>query len=683
MTTGSIFDSLMNYSAGDTEEQTAAKVARQAEINDMSPSERFLARLEEDGYDMSGMGPILKTRGNQQIVSCAGSGKTTTLINKLLYDHATGEVTTPREINGQIYRIVDKIWVSTFLKTGANELGDVFYKKSREYGIAVSRSQVKFSTLDAEFFNVLTTLGISVDIIDGKANTELLRDVLSLLQVGGNGRLNAETMRSIESALNFSRNRIGESRYEHPAYAEYGIGTHVVDTIIREWQRKRQYKGMMDHGDVQDHLYNFAVVAKEQQVIDLIANRYKFMYVDEFQDTSEVQYEILKVYMKHAKKVIVIGDDDQTIYTWRGSSNKIIVEDFANDFDAVRQNLEVNYRCPSNILDPVVPSIERNSQRLEKSIRSHKEGGEMRLMTALTYKDMTALLQQGIAQDVAEGMSVAVVCRNNIDGLIPAMLLDKFSDGLQFSISGDRMTLDSHAGRQVLSIVNLFTSRSNARVEAALNQLTFNRTQVRNMVNHFKSSKDSIWNVDMNDVRHSLPDVAQYLERWRKVREESGGLAALWYVLEEYKHNVYKKPSNYNDIIKSIIDAVLALIEGGDYDTPAEVLYDLEDINERLKARKKMDKVGVRIATVHEFKGKEADSVYVWNDSEGAFPSGNINNLTHEEFEEERRVHYIACTRALKRSTIIYRSGAAGVFLSEMNLENATKINTGMLNGRL
>lgn len=682
METGNIFDTLMGYERGKGVAQAEANAEEAAEIAKLPQSEQLIRRIENAGFNMDGLGPILRGKGNMQIVSCAGSGKTTGLTFKVLVDYVTGELSEPKEINGQMYRVMQPVWISTFLRSGAEDLKRTLLKRAREFNVPVMESHLRFSTLHAEFKSVLDSLGIDTDVIDAKTNTKLLKETLQTYSVAG-GRLNNEVVREIESALEYSRNRIGGSRYDPDAYTEHNMPPAIVEAVLSDWQVKRYSYGKKDFGDFQDILYKFAVVDANQEVIDAIQRRYKFLYVDEFQDTSEVQYAILKVYAAAAKKIVVIGDDDQTIYTWRGSSNEIIIKEFGSDFSPTRLNLEVNYRCPTNILNPIIPSIEKNKQRLEKSIKAAAEGGQMRVGTALSYKDMVALLSQGIAEDVAKGMSVAILCRNNVDGLIPALLLDKFSDGLQYSISGDRMTLESYAGQQVMGILHLFTSRNNTFVEKAIGQVVYNKGQVRDMINFLKTSKESIWTVDMNDVRHSIPSLAPYLERWRKTRDEQGIMSALWFVLEDFKYNVYKKHTNYNEICRGIIDAIQALIQGAEYESPKDVLMDLEDINERLKARKKLSKVGVQIATVHEFKGKEADSVYVWNDSEGVYPTGEASSLSDSEYEEERRVHYIACTRALKKSTIIFRSGKPGVFLQEMDLSNAEKFNSASLRGRL
>ena len=100
-------------------------------------------------------------------------------------------------------------------------------------------------------------------------------------------------------------------------------------------------------------LYTFIYEEERQDVIDFISERYEFIFVDEFQDTSQKQYAILKAYMLGAKQIVAVGDDDQTIYSWRGSDHKIITETFINDFSPKISKLSTNYRCPANIVNAV------------------------------------------------------------------------------------------------------------------------------------------------------------------------------------------------------------------------------------------------------------------------------------------------------------------------------------------
>lgn len=669
MDSNKVFDNLMSFSYKDSKEKE-----RLEEEKKLKPSEKLLLNIEKQGFNMDQLKNVLVTKGNQLIISCAGSGKTTALVFKIIYNIVTGEATRVVQINGNALRVPDKIWVSTFLKSGADELENKLSAWMLRLKVGGSSKAINFSTLHAEFKRALNDMGVETNIIDGSENSKYLKKVLEPYALkNGDGRpLNSENIKDLESALTYSRNRLDGKRYDRDIYEELGIGRVIVESILRDWKALRKENGFVDFEDLQEMLFIQAVVNKDEKVINFLRNRYNYLYIDEFQDTSQIQYEILKLYISGAKKVVAIGDDDQTIYSWRGSYNGIITKQFSEDFNPTISELSLNYRCPENILNAVIPSIEKNEDRYKKSLKSSRKGGDMRVGRFSNYKAMVETLGDLIAKDIEEGMSVAILCRVNSDGLMPALILDSMNR-FTFTISGDGMTLDSYIGRMVLGIIRLFTDVYSQKVEQALNMLTWDKFSVSKLMKVCRNNKISFWDISDTDLAYSCPDIYGILSVWRRARKHSGDIAALKLVLDHYRTEVFKKDTQFNRVCKSVIISMDALLSYNDYKDVESFLEDVEAINERLKARKKAYYGNkVRIATVHEFKGKEADSVYVWNDSKDVYP--HAKSASDEEYEEERRVHYIACTRARKRSTVMYLMGKPGDFVLEMDLNDAKDV---------
>ena len=657
----SIWDNLMNFSRN----------GRDEELKKLKPSDRLLAEIKSYGFDMSQLIDVLKCKGNQLTISCAGSGKTTSLVFKVIYDIKTNQATKINTVNGNQIRVLDKIWVCTFLRSGADELQVSLRKWQRRLHCVDTSSAIQFSTLHAEFKRALNAMGVETNIISAKKNSSLLKDVVSKYALKNqDGRdLNAENMRDLEGALTYTRNRLDEKRYENDTYQELNIGAIIIDSILIEWKHARKQLGMCDFEDLQEMLYEECCVKNNEKVINFLSKRYNLIYIDEFQDTSQIQYELIKVYGSCAKQVMAIGDDDQTIYSWRGSCNDIIRNRFEQDFMPVRTNLSINFRCPENILEAIKPSIQNNKERFDKNLVSYKKGGEVRLGVFPNYARMVNKLGDLIYQDVKDNMSVAVLCRVNSDGLMPALIFDKLNL-FSFSISGEGMTLDSYIGRTVLSIIRLMTDKSTQAVKNALNLLTYDSYSINNLMKVCKTNKLSIWTINARDLQYSCPSIASLVLDWREYRETNGEIPTLQKILEDYRLKVFNKDNQFNEVVRSVIMSVEALLTYFDYSYADEFLMELEDINERLKGRKDTKKAQIRIATVHEFKGKEADSVYVWNASRHVFPYRSAEDSV-EEMEEERRIFYIANTRARKRSSIMTIKGRESMFLSEMNLEGA------------
>lgn len=653
-------------------------------------SERFLERISEMGYDLTELVGALKTWGNQLLLSCAGSGKTTSIVLKILYGTKTGKLTQKVEINGNTVRTMARIWVSTFLRSGAKELEYEVAKWNKKLGYVDTSKSISFSTIHAEFKSVLNACGISTNFINAKDNSVALRNIVKRFGVRSNGKfLNSEQLTDLEGALTYTRNRLDEKRYVHQVYTDLGLTSIEIDAILNDWYKAREAAGKMDFEDLQDILYTKLFVEEDQNIIDCVTDRYDFLFIDEFQDTSQKQYAILKVYMQHAKQTVVVGDDDQTIYSWRGSDHQIITKKFIEDFSPSVSKLSTNYRCPANIVNSIVPSIERNSERLEKSIRASKEGGEVRLGVFPTYNAMVKKLNELIYQDISDRMNVAIICRENSDGLLPAMMLDR--DGrFSFSISGEGMSLNSYMVKQAMNVVRLVSEKATSGVASALKQLTYSTWEVDSLVSALKNSGETIWNVPMDEVSYSCPSISGILEEWRNVYRsvEEGKISEMdlvEYLLSYYHNFVYEKESTYNMRMRSILSSFVVLVRSDGFNSASEFLYELNEMNLRLQSRMKLNNVDIRIVTVHEFKGKEVDSGYVWNDSFEVFPHKKAE--TQEELEEERRNHYIACTRPKKRLTIMTIQGKEGMFISEMDLTGAIRVDTvsgakGSLKGR-
>lgn len=665
MDSNSIFDNVMSYSSRGTTE-TTKKVKK---------SDAMLEKISSLGFNMIQLEDVIRVKGNQLIISIAGSGKTTALIFKIAYDITTGEATRLATVNGNNIRVLDKIWVCTFLKSGADELKERLSSWQRKLGVMDTSQSMVFSTLHAEFKRALTALGVTTNIIDYSVNSKNLQKVAEKFALEYEGKpLNSDMLRDLEGALTYTRNRLDEKRYNRSIYEDLGIGPMLVDAILKEWKSMRMELGCVDFEDLQEILYEECITKNNTEVIEFLRKRYNYIYVDEFQDTSQIQYALLKLYASGAKKIVVIGDDDQTIYSWRGSYNRIITNEFANDFNPIISNLSVNYRCPSNILESIKPSLEENKNRFKKELKSYNTGGEFRVGEFTNYVSMVESLSNMIYEDVKANRSVAVLCRVNSDGLLPALMLDRLGK-FQYTISGDGMTLDSYIGRSVINIAKLFTQRSTSSVRSVLSMLTWDKYSINNIMKVCKNNKVSFWEIPDKDLAYSCPDIAEKLKMWKAWRARFGDMEALRMIYYYFRTEVFVKDNQYNNVCRSVISTIETMLGYTKSTTVLDFIEELDDINERLKARKKkFNGSKVRIATVHEFKGKEADSVYVWNDSEDVFPHKDCDLSDEEELEEERRVHYIACTRARKVNTVLYIKNKAGIFFKEMDKSKAISV---------
>lgn len=354
------------------------------------------------------------------------------------------------------------------------------------------------------------------------------------------------------------------------------------------------------------------------------------------------------------------------IYTWRGSDNDIIEWQFTQDFNPTENCLSTNYRCPSNILNPVIPSIKNNKTQHEIPLKSSKEGGEMYAYSFADNRGMIMRLMNDIEEDLQKGYNIVILCRTNFDGMIPAFTLEQ-QHRFDFSISGTNMTLNSALPRSIFRCASLFTERSTNAVRQSLELLVGrqNAWKIKEFVYVLQNDKESIFTIDLDDIKFSVPFLYDLISTLREYRDRNEDIEGLKYLYNYMVTEVYQGDSTYCENARAYIELLLVIIDTHNFDNVFDFCEKIQEYSDNLVLRVGKPKVPIQIATVHEYKGKERDSVYIWNDSTDIFPSKRADLSNEEELEEERRVHYIAWTRAKKKLTVYAKRGQQGRFLIE------------------
>lgn len=640
---------------------------------------------------------------------------TTALTFKIMYDIVTGEAMTIKQIeSGLPVRVVNKMWVCTFLRSGAEELQSSLTKWQRKLGYSQTADQINFSTMDAEFKRCINAMGVATNIGDaGKLHNLFCKAVDSCnVSRSGGYPLTKEDYQILSGILVYYRGRLDNQRYNHPSMKDYDLTPTILDLIAKQFANLRATNGIMDFEEIMELLYKYLYIEPNPAVQDFVANRYNYIYIDEFQDTSQMAYAILKFYARGKLwlnrfggdvkvvseggtvpdglytnqetlgKIVVVGDPSQCIYSFRGSDSKILVNDFDEDFKPCLSRLSVNWRCPANILNPVVSSIHCNPDSAVQDIKAAREGGEFFAYAFPSYKSMITQLKVDMTKDMEDDMRVAVLCRTNFDGLIPAFVLAE--DGrFDFSISGENMTLSSPLPRKIIGVTSLFTERSTPAVKTTLEFFASRQDKwgVKQLIDTLKMNNMSIWQIPIEDIRYSCPSLEKFITSVKKVfytngtRDKSKELEALRTVYYMMIVDVFAGDSAYCESARAYIETMLYVIENHDFQSVYEFLEEIELLNDKLAGRIKKKSAHIQIATVHEYKGKECDSVYVWNDSDGTFPSSKCDVNNEDQLNEERRVHYIACTRAKKREHIYSIQIKKGRFAKEMTCDWYNPVN--------
>lgn len=664
---------------GNTKEDTTNLSPRDIKVND------FYTRCEKNGINLNDLREILNYQGTMQINSGAGSGKTTALVLKIIFDVVTGDCTKtvviPSVNGGNTVEITPNILVTTFLKSGAEELKRSFEAWLMKLGYSgVDTSKIVFKTLHAEVYSVLNGLGIDMNIVTD--NTATYRSVMKNLRIRNTRSLSKtitiDEVRDIECITSYVRNRLDDKKFVHPLMDEYGLTKELMELFLKQTKVLRRSSGSLDYEDMQELLLDGLKTNKS--IANYVQSRYDYIYCDEFQDTSQLQYAILQYYFSSAKKVVVIGDDDQCIYSWRGSDINIITSYFEEDYTPKIFTLAINYRCKKNILNAVVPSIVKNKQRVEKELYAHNDGGSVLIKKNYSVLDLI----EEVKKSASDGKTVGILSRTNNDLLIPALVLEL--DGtVPFSISKS-VGVHNKLPRTIFGIIKLLTSNYDERFEEYFSMFLsyYNRGEAEVLCDILSMNKDkSIFTLSAEDLEYSVPDLwNNFLCPVRNLVKGGMTIKAYTDLLLMFKL-AYDNDSTYcrraRDLIQFLIDFCDEYPPNFDDLDKIDVIIN-KTLPERLSnriARGKSD-VPVKLSTVHEAKGKEWDNVFIWNDTDGVFPvKVNNRSITTEEMEEERRVHYIAWTRAKNRLVVYTFRGMFSPFLKECDVENVMD-NTGV-----
>ena len=580
--------------------------------------------ITDEGLDRTYIEGMLKCKGNCLIASCAGSGKTTALSLKVIHDLENSPNCSQ--------------WVGTFLRRGKQDL-------SKTIGNIMPAYRGNISTIHSEFYNRYIVLtGETPDIISESADLKLLEKVMNKRDINLGYSANVQTL--------LERWRASLGNFNDDSIHQY-LGSVRPEVILDEWKALRLSRGKMSHGDIEDYLWSFL---KDGGTLGV---EYTHIYLDEFQDVSRIQYEILKKGYANCVKVVV-GDDDQSIYSWRGSSPEIIQREVVRDWDCKVFVLPVNYRCPSNIVNLVAPMISKNTGRLEKELRSSQEGGEVILRKAPLNK-LGSLMLEGVSKDVNEGKKVVILTRTNNDLVYPALLLSSLPwvfVSLNSNQSGTLTTFhglftflgvsDETKGTSCANILRIMSGKSSTKFLSFCKQNCISVLQ-------------GLISVPLDSLSYSAPHLVP-LARSCSKQDWSGDWTAEK-VLSNFRSvfvDLGLGHSMAQQNLLSCVDCLLELV------TPSDTLVSLAKrvLMSWENMQGFMGDADVELSTVHSYKGLESDSVYLWSATDGLFPSSQSSDI-----QEERRLFYIACTRARQKLTLLSWNERPSPFLEELCME--------------
>lgn len=607
------------------------------------------------------------------VLAGAGTGKTRVLTNRILY--------LVKELNVN----PSEILAITFTNKAANEM------KRRLYDFDCAAQYMHVSTIHSFCATVLRSeasklernSNFSIYAEDDKKS--LIKKIVKDLLDDSDAKVVDDLCEGISDLKNnlpeLPDGKLAESQLDEAVSAEIEkmknasqlVSQERLLHIIDEYSAKMRENNALDFDDLLYYVHK--LFSNFPEILDKYRERYKYVLIDEFQDTNRVQYQIFKMLGEKYGNIFVVGDDDQSIYSWRGADAHNLLK-FSRDFsDCQIFKLEQNYRSTKKILEVANNVISKNGERFEKKLwTENSDGVKAQLFTAYSEQDEAYFVCEQIKQLCYRGeykiKDFAILMRMN--ALSRSFEQEFQRNRIPYKVFGGFKFFERKEIKDIVAYLKLIVNPSDS--EAFLR--TINVPRKRGIGDTTLAKLRGL----SADYGISLVDV---ISDERNLESFNSGIRAklmdFYKLYEELDDLSRKLPVNlFVHTMLDILEFRQFYNEIGDEDRVLNIDEFEESVNEVCKANPKIslveylqsvslatdgdeENVGdfVTIATIHAVKGLEFKCVFVVGLEDGIFPTSR-SSYESASLQEERRLMYVAVTRAEKR---LYLTRANSRFL--------------------
>ena len=582
---------------------------------------------------------VEKTEGPLLILAGAGSGKTRVLTTKVAY--------LIENIGISPYNIL----AITFTNKAANEM------KERLHSLIGKISEtIQVSTFHSFGLKILREnyeyLGYqsNFSIMDSDDSLSIIKKIIKDLNLDPK-IYNANAIRhKISSCKN---ELISPEDYSKYVISEF---EQIVEKIYKKYEKTLKNNNAIDFDDLL--VLPLKLFKNHPSVLEKYQNRFRYILIDEYQDTNEAQYILTKMISAKYRNICCVGDNDQSIYSFRGANYKNILN-FEKDYkDATIIKLEQNYRSTKNILNAANSVIKNNKERKDKNLWSDKEEGEkISYFKAFNERDEAFYCIREIKKLINNGIdyeNIAVLYRTNAQSRI--MEEELLKANIPYRVVGSFYFYSRKEIKDLIAYLRLLhNEKDNISLSRVINvpKRGIGLKTISNLNNKADIENISIFEaiesgkelefkkliLKLKEIKEELTltelvDKVLDVTGMKKALEEEKTLEADIRLenLEEFK-SITKSFEEKNGVI-SLEDFLLEI----------SLISDVNDYKD--------DPNRINLMTIHSVKGLEFDYVFVIGLEEGIFP--HINSLLdNNELEEERRLCYVAITRARKKLYLV------------------------------
>ena len=596
---------------------------------------------------------VFHTEGPLLILAGAGSGKTRVLTHRIAYLISECDVNpwnilaitftnkAAAEMRERVDQIVDfgaeAVWVSTFHSTC----------------VRILRRYIDRLGYDRNF-----------SIYDADDQKTVIKEVCKQLQIDTKTYKERSLLAAISSAKD---EMLSPEAYMNQAAGDYA--KTKIAQVYGAYQKRLQTNNALDFDDLL--CKTVELFEKDAEVLNYYQERFKYIMVDEYQDTNTVQFRFVSLLADRYRNLCVVGDDDQSIYKFRGANIRNIL-DFEKTFpDAKVIKLEQNYRSTKRILDAANGVIRHNTGRKEKSLwTQNEEGAQLQLrMFPNEYEEAAGIVRDitaGISARQGEYKDYAVLYRTNAQARV---LEEKFvTANIPYRVVGG---VNFYQRKEIKDMLAYLKTIDNGMDEVAIRRIInipkrgIGAASLAKVADHAESMGISFFDalkmadgipglgrtaskiegfVNMIAVYKSKAEFMEISALYDNILEETGYLAELE---AEHTDEATTRIENLDELRNKIV----AYEEETENPTLSELLEQIAlvaDVDSMDDSDNK-----VILMTLHSAKGLEFPYVYMSGMEDGLFPSYmSIVNDDPMEIEEERRLCYVGITRAQKKLTL-------------------------------
>lgn len=587
---------------------------------------------------------VLYTDGPLMILAGAGSGKTRVITHRIV--HIIHQGTSPQNI-----------LAVTFTNKAAKEMRDRVVSLTKKYfpsERAVVDNYPTVTTFHSLGVRILREFHDSLNLrrhftIYDKSDSQ--KAIKQAIEKAGYNPKEFEP-RKILSIISRAK---GESLT--PLLFKDAAGSYLEQVAAEVWEKYEASLKKENALDFDDLLTKtLFLLKKHSHIRETLQRRFKYLHVDEFQDTNNVQFSIMKLLAGESKNVCVVGDIDQNIYSWRGANIKNVFQ-FEKFFPQTKTILlEENYRSTQTIIAASNEIIKKNQNRIDKTVfTNNKKGEKITLYAGMNGYDeaeYVALTSLALIDKGVEPSSIAILYRTNfqsrsleeafINFKIPYQLLGtKFFERKEIKdvLSYLRLAINPDSTTDLIRIINTPT-RGIGKV-TMLKVVEGKRTEL----NAGAAAKVKLFDDIMKDITETaskkpLSDIIKFIMK-RSGIEDNLKKEKTEEALERLENlrELVTTASRFNDQDQN--EAIEQLLETAALQSDQDELKEKEEQN------------AVRLMTVHSAKGLEFSHVFVSGLEEGLFPHERLDD-GKTDTEEERRLFYVALTRAKKKLFLSY-----------------------------